>query len=144
MIIHHSKRMYCLITMRSVVLGGSLLSLTAFSYIFVPVFLSVILLVRLLLCFLYRFGPLCHPRCLGILYMRCCFSVYTRISVPVHFFLFLGVDHMLFTYRDFINGVLKLPVYIVIPSLCMLSRFFFLTGETIVCSNSLSLINILH
>ena len=31
----------------------------------------------------------------GILYIWCCFSIYTRISIPVHSILVLRVDHIL-------------------------------------------------
>ena len=41
-----------------------------------------------------NFGSLCYPGCLEILYMWCCFSVYTIITVPIHSFLVLRVDHM--------------------------------------------------
>ena len=70
--------------MGAVVPGLFLPPLSALPYIFIPVFLGVLLLVWLLLHFLYSFGPLCHPGCLGILYMWHCFSIYTSPLSTAH------------------------------------------------------------
>ena len=111
-VLYNSRSVYCLITMRAVVQGGSLLHLSALSYILVPAFSDVLLLVWLL-HFLYSFGP----GYLGILYMWFCFSIYSGIIDLIHSFLLPGVDHML------VHEVLKAHLYILITFLCMLLRF---------------------
>ena len=68
---------------------------SALSFILVLVFLCVILLIWSLPRFLHTFGPLCHPGYLEILYMWCCSSACTRISVSVRSFLNPVMDHML-------------------------------------------------
>ena len=90
-IFHHSKSIYCLLVMGNFVPSGFLPHLSALSYILFPVFFGVLLLAA----FLYRFGPLCHPGYIEILYMWCYYSSLYKNFGPVHFILAPGVDHML-------------------------------------------------
>ena len=53
----HNKSVHCLLAIR-VMSGGSLPPLSPISYILFPVFLGVLLVVWLLLCFLHSFSPL--------------------------------------------------------------------------------------
>ena len=94
-ILHHIRSIYFLITMGRGFCQVVLFYLSLSPYIFVPIFLSVIPLDLLLLCFLHSFGSLCYQGCLEILYVMCCFSVYTGSSVSIHSFLALGVGHLL-------------------------------------------------
>ena len=64
-------------------------------YIFVPIFLGTLLYVLLTFHFLCSFGSLCRPVYLVSLCIRCCFTVYTEILVPVRSFLFSGESCLL-------------------------------------------------
>ena len=129
--------MYYLITIGVVVTDSSLLYLSALSYIIVPVFLNFFPLVwcSLLLNLFHSLEHLCHSCCLGIVYLWCCFSVYS--------FLVLGSYTSMFS--DSTSHVLKLLMCIIIHSLCMLSSFFYSLGKLccIVGSYSLSFMYIL-
>ena len=91
-------------------------------------FVSVLLLV---LCFLYSFGSLCLPGCLGILYMWRFFFIYTKDRLYAS------------KYTNSTGDVLKATVYIFIPSLCMLLSFILLRKLCCIVGSH-SLIYMLH
>ena len=74
-----------------------------------------------------------------------CFSVYTGISVPVHFFSSRDGSYAS-TCSTSTGNVLKAPAYIIALSLCMLSSILVFLGKLcfIISSHCLSLIYILH
>ena len=131
MILHHSRRIYSLITTEVVVPGCSLLSLSAVPYNCISVFLSVHPMVWLLLLFLHSSGVFRDSVYVVLL------SIYTIISVRVYSFLVLGVDHVLYVqwfywwcFKDTCAYSYTFPVNAVM--------------WRIVSSHSLSLIYILH
>ena len=60
--------------------------------------------------------------------MWCCFSIYTKIR-PSSFLLSCSSGSYASTWNDSTGDVLKAPVYILIPSLCMLTSFLVSLGK---------------
>ena len=111
-----------------------LFHLYALSYILVPVFLDVLLFVCFLLCFLYSFDSLCHLGYLrASIYVMLLFSLYTNLSSSSFLLSSLFGSHVS-AYSDSTGYVLKAPLYILIPSLCMLSICFSLLGKVVLYS----------
>ena len=104
------------------------LSMLLYINIFLPVFLSVLPIGLVIPSILHSSGPLCHQVHLEILYMWFFFSVYTEISVSVNSFLVSRKGYMI------LHAVTLLVMYILIPSLCMLSSFFRLLAEAVLYS----------
>ena len=122
--------------METVVSGGSLLSLPSPLYIFVSIFVSVLPLPWLFLHFLHSFDLPCHPGCLGILYIWCFFLILYKNLSPSLFLLSFGGVTLASTCNYSTGDVLKMPVYILIPFLCMLlsCRVFSLPWEAVLYS----------
>ena len=98
-----------------VLLGGFLLLLSALSYIIVPVFLGVLLLVWLLLSFLSVIQCIQRNCQCGVAPQS------IQESPPSLFLLSSLVGSHASACNNSTGNVLNVPVYIFIPSLCMLS-----------------------
>ena len=142
--LHHSRSVYYFTTMGTVVPGWSLLPLF-FLFVFVPHFLSVLLLIWLLLCFFLVMVSLSSRVSRGSVYVFC-FSNYTRNSVLVYSFLDLWMNYML------LNALILLLIFwkhmcITFFLLSVCYQVILVTLGKLCCTvgnHSLSLIYILH
>ena len=108
--------MHCLLAMGVVVPVNSLSSFSTLSYIFIPAFLGVLMLVWFLLCFLHSFK-----------------SLYKNLISSLFLLNSRGGSYAS-ACSDSTDEFLNAPVYILRSSLCMWLSFFSLPGEAVLHS----------
>ena len=127
-----------------VVLWCSFLSPFVPSYIFVLLFWSVLLLVWWHTHYLHIYNPHCHLGWPVTHYILNCFLIFTGTSVQIHFSMFSG-GSFASKCNASTDNVLKAPVYIFTPLLCILSSLsLFGYLYYIISNHGLFLICILH